>query len=211
MVEASGFITAGGRSSRMGRDKAWLELDGRAMIDRVIEALKPITANVHLIANSVEYSRLGFPVFADTNSGVGPLEAIRTALVHSPTEWVILVACDMPFVTRELFARLLNILEQVTTDAGLQAPDSRPEAVVPLNQQGLLEPLGAIYSIAALPAVTRLIDSGERKVSYLFERIPTRLVTFDEVKDLPGARLFFENINTPEDYELVKKSLILRP
>jgi molybdopterin-guanine dinucleotide biosynthesis protein A len=204
MVNASSFITAGGRSSRMGRDKAWLELDGRTMIERVIEAVKPVTTTISIIANSADYSRLGFPVFADTNLGVGPLEAIRTALANSPSEWVILVGCDMPFVTTDFFVLLLNITEQAITD-------SRPAAaVVPLNQKGLPEPLCALYSIAALPAVTGLIASGERKVSLLFERIPTRFVAFDEIKDLSASKHLFENINTPEDYENIQKSLIFR-
>ena len=217
MVKACGFITAGGRSSRMGRDKAWLELDGRPMIERVIEALKPITPHIHIIANSVEYSRLGLPVIADTNQGIGPLEAIRTALANSPTEWALLVGCDMPFVTSQLFARLLHIAAPETSDSGFPTADSRapayalqPAAVVPLNAQGLPEPLCAAYSIVALPTVTEVIASGGRKVSFLFERLATRLVAFDEMKDLPACELFFENINTPEDFENVQKSLILR-
>jgi molybdenum cofactor guanylyltransferase len=231
MVELSGFITAGGRSSRMGRDKAWLELDGRPMIGRVIEALTSVTTSLNIIANSPDYARLGFPVFADTYQGVGPLEAIRTALANSPTEWVILAGCDMPFVTTELFALLLNIASaeisnlkpQISTlspqplnsepqapDSGLRTQDSGLAAVVPLNANGLTEPLCALYSTAALQAVTELIDSGERKVSLLFERTRTRRVSFDEITNLPGAGLFFENINTPEDYERLQKSLIFQ-
>ena len=210
MVEASAFITAGGRSSRMGRDKAWLEIGGRPMIERVVEALKPVTTSIGIIANSDDYLRLGFPVFADTHTGVGPLEAIRTALANSPTEWVVLIGCDMPFVTSELFAFLLSIAEQETTDYGRRTADGGVAAVVPLNENGLPEPLCAVYSRAALPAVTALIADGGRKVSDLFDRTRTRFVAFDEVKDLPRAGLFFENINTPEDYESAQKSLILR-
>jgi molybdenum cofactor guanylyltransferase len=238
MVEVSGFITAGGRSSRMGRDKAWLELDGRSMIGRVIEALTPVTTSLNIIANSPDYARLGFPVFADSHQGVGPLEAIRTALANSPTEWIVLAGCDMPFVTTELFALLLSIAnaeisnlksqisnlspqplnsEPQAPDSGLRTQDSELRtqnsglaAVVPLNANGLTEPLCALYSTSALQAVTELIDSGKRKVSLLFERIPTRRICVDEITNLPGAGLFFENINTPEDYERMQKSLIFQ-
>ncbi|MEW6127750.1 MAG: molybdenum cofactor guanylyltransferase [Acidobacteriota bacterium] len=226
MKAISGFITAGGRSSRMGRDKAWLELDGRPMISRVIDALKPVTANLNIIANAEEYRRLGLPVFADVNTDVGPLEAIRAALANSPTEWVMLVGCDMPFVTWELFKFLIRIaIEEdacqndestfassdprlLTPDARLNSADLKPMAVVPLDAKGRLEPLCALYARAALPAVTQLIESGERKVSELFERINTRRVRFAELEDLANAELFFENVNTPEDYEKAKKSLI---
>ncbi len=194
----------------MGRDKAWLELDGQAMIERVIEAIKPVISNLHIIANSAAYSQLGFPVFADTNKGVGPVEAIRTALANSPTEWALLVGCDLPFVTKELFAFLLNTIERFSINSDLPTADFGLQAVVPLNARGMIEPLCALYSTAALRTVSELIESGERKISYLFERIPTRFIAFDEIKDLPASRLFFENINTPEDYETAQKSLIFR-
>src|SRR5437870_3479771 len=108
MTDAMGFITAGGHSSRMGTDKSWLELGGRAMIQRVIAALAPATTSVAIIANNDEYRRLGFPVFADTHADVGPLEAIRTALSNSSMPRIVLVGCDLPFVSSELFKFLLS-------------------------------------------------------------------------------------------------------
>ena len=176
----------------MGKDKAWLELDGRAMIEYVIAALAPVTTKVAIIANSLEYERLGLPVFADSQTGIGPLEAIRTALSNALTRRVVLVGCDLPFVTADLFKRLLNI------------PGDHA-ATVPVDSDGKLEPLCAIYRPEALPVVTDLIKLGERKVSLLFDRVPTRLVPFDELHDLEGSELFFENINTPEDYLRVRE------
>jgi molybdopterin-guanine dinucleotide biosynthesis protein A len=96
-MDVHGFVTAGGRSSRMGRDKAWLELDGRPMIQRVIEQLLLVVPSVTVIANDPEYDRLGLPVVADRNQAVGPLEAIRVALASSLAPSVLLVACDLPF------------------------------------------------------------------------------------------------------------------
>ena len=186
-MKADGFVTAGGNSSRMGRDKAWLELDGVTMIERVVAALRPVTGRVTVIANRPEYTRLNLTVVADTHTGVGPLEAIRTALANARHPRAVLVGCDLPFVTPELFTHLL----QVAGDA---------QAVVPLDDAGRLEPLCAVYSTAALGAVTELIAAGDRKVSRLFDRIPTRFVPFAELARLDGARLFFENINSPDDY-----------
>jgi len=171
----------------MGTDKSWLELGGRAMIEHVIAALVPVTSSVAIIANDPQYARLGFQVFADTNAGVGPLEAIRTALVNSTGARVLLVGCDLPFVTTALFSFLLDL-------------DGEHGAVVPLSGAGLLEPLCAVYSCEALGPATELIASGERKVSRLFDRLPTRFVTYDEIGHLRGAELFFQNVNTREDY-----------
>lgn len=172
----------------MGRDKAWLELDGTLMIERVVAALRPVTASVTIIANNPAYDRLNLPVVSDTHLDVGPLEAIRTALANSRQPLVVLAGCDLPFVTTQLFAHLLKVSNGV-------------QAVVPLDAGGRLEPLSAIYSTTALEAVTGLIAGGERKVSRLFDRISTRFVAFSEIHHFAGAGLFFENINSPEDYE----------
>ncbi|MEK6303943.1 MAG: molybdenum cofactor guanylyltransferase [Acidobacteriota bacterium] len=193
-MKAAGFVTAGGRSSRMGTDKSWLDLGGQAMIERVIGALAPVTSSVSIIANDPRYARLGLPVLADTNSGVGPLEAIRTALANSTTERVVLAGCDLPFVTSELFSFLLDL-------------ECEHQAVVPLSRDGLLEPLCAVYPREALTPVTELIASGERKVSRLFDRVRARLVAYDEIAHLPGAGLFFENINTREEYDRAARLL----
>jgi molybdopterin-guanine dinucleotide biosynthesis protein A len=147
-----------------------------------------VTESVTIIANRPEYARLNLPVVADTHIGIGPLEAIRTALANSRQPRVVLVGCDLPFITPQLFTHLL--------DVGGDA-----QAIVPLDDGGRLEPLCAIYSTLALASVTELIANGERKVSRLFERIPTRLVAFSEIHHLAGARRFFENINSPEDYQ----------
>jgi molybdopterin-guanine dinucleotide biosynthesis protein A len=196
-VDVTGFVTAGGLSSRMGRDKAWLDLGGSPMIRLVIQALAPVTSGVKIIANSEEYKRLGLPVFADKNTGIGPLEAIRNALEHSPTGRILLVACDMPFVTTELFALLLK-----------KAGDFK--AVVPAGPGGKLEPLCAAYHADALPEVERLIELGRFKVSHLFDLVSTRYVPFDEIDDLPGSKLFFMNVNTVEDFERARRLSGLR-
>jgi len=79
--------------------------------------------------------------------------------------------------------------------------------VVPVGADGKLEPLCAVYSAEVLPVVTNLIARGERKVSLLFDPISTRVVLFDELHHLKGAELFFENVNTPQDYTRATESL----
>src|SRR5215510_2774451 len=78
-VDVMGFVTAGGRSSRMGRDKAWLELGGRPMIAHVLDALRPVVTDIAVIANRDEYGALGVQIVPDTNRGIGPIEAVRTS------------------------------------------------------------------------------------------------------------------------------------
>ena len=191
MTDVSTFITAGGPSSRMGTDKAWLEIDGRPMIEHVIAALVPLTNRLAIIANHTEYERLGYPVYRDTNVGIGPIEALRTALSNAPTPRVILVACDLPLVTTELFRFLLEASEE-------------HYATVPVGPDGKLEPLCAVYHREALSAVNDLIEEGQRKIGLVFDRVPTRVIAFDELAHLSESDLFFENINSPEDYSKIR-------
>ena len=192
MSDISSFITAGGRSSRMGTDKAWLELDGRPMIEHVIAAVQPITPRVAIIANQPEYQRLGYPLFADSQSGIGPLEALRTALTYTATDRVILVACDLPFVKSELFRFLVEA-------------SSEHQATVPIGPDGKLEPLCAVYHRDALSVVNNLIVEGQRKIGLVFDRVATRIIAFAELAHLPGSDRFFANINTPDDYMRLRK------
>jgi molybdopterin-guanine dinucleotide biosynthesis protein A len=122
-----------------------------------------------------------------TETGIGPLEAIRTALANADTSYVILVGCDLPFVTSELFKLLLRSAETHC-------------ATVPVGADGKLEPLCAVYRTEALPVVSELIALGQRKVSMLFDRVTTRTLPFTDLCHLTGSERFFENINTPEDY-----------
>jgi molybdenum cofactor guanylyltransferase len=186
-MEVMGFVTAGGRSSRMGLDKAWLELGGRAMISHVLDALRPVVTDIAVIANRDDYAVLGVPIVSDSNRGIGPIEAVRASLAASRFDRVIVVGCDLPFVTPELFRYLLS-------QAG------RYQSVVPLDRDNIPEPLCAIYSRSSLPEVERMIKAGQFKISPLFKRIETLLVGFEELSGLRGSDLFFENINTPEEY-----------
>jgi molybdopterin-guanine dinucleotide biosynthesis protein A len=192
MSDISGFITAGGRSSRMGTDKAWLELDGRPMIEHVIAAVQSVTSRVAIIANRPEYQRLGYPLFVDSQSGIGPLEALRIALSYTATDRVILIACDLPFVKSELFRFLIEASNQ-------------HQATVPIGPDGKLEPLCAVYHRDALRVVSDLIDEGHRKIGLVFDRVATRVIAFAELAHLPGSDMFFANINTPEDYMRLRK------
>lgn len=190
MISTTGFITAGGQSSRMGTDKAWLIIDGKPMIEHVIDALAPATDEMAIIANSPAFSKFGLEVFPDSQTGVGPLEAIRTALANSHTPRVLLVACDLPFLTTEFFKLILSF-------------ECNHHAIVPVGPDGRQEPLCAIYDVRALKTVSRLIEQGYRKISILFDNVPTHFIPFEIINSLPGSDLFFENINTREDYERV--------
>jgi molybdopterin-guanine dinucleotide biosynthesis protein A len=160
------------------------------MIERAIDALEPVSESVSVIGGGDEYLRLGRPVIRDANPGIGPIEAVRTALANSASSHVVLLGCDLPFVTSELLSFLIDLRGDF-------------QAVVPIGKDLRPEPLCAVYSTGALAEVNEMIGRGDRKVRLLFEHVRTRFVPFGEIEHLSGSALFFENINTPEEYERV--------
>ena len=180
------FILAGGASSRMGTDKSQLRIEQQTFTERIAETLLEITNSVSIVGRDSDESSL--PRVADVYPKWGALGGIHAALTACEREWAIVVACDLPFVTSELFSYLAA--QRVDHDA-----------VVPIQADGRPQPLAALYSVApCLPQATALIEAGRRRPLDLLEAVKTRRVAFDELRNFARAQSFFVNINTPEDY-----------
>lgn len=183
------FILAGGQSRRMGRDKSQLLLENRTFTDRIAETLLEITDSVTLVGSRQTNSR--YAVATDIYPEWGALGGLHAALAACSREWAIVVACDLPFVTADLFNYLASLREN-------------HEAVVPLQADGRPQPLSSLYRIEpCLQRATELIEAGKRRPLDLLELVNTRWVPFKELRNLDQAEKFFVNINTPEDYDAV--------
>jgi molybdopterin-guanine dinucleotide biosynthesis protein A len=186
MLEVEGFILAGGKSSRMGTDKARLQLGAESFTERISAELFSVCKSVRVVG-AVEPSE-GWTVVPDVYGEWGALGGLHAALYACRAEWAGVVACDLPFVTGELFGRLADLSKNF-------------EAVVPVQADGRVQPLCALYRTEpCLLRVEELIAGGERRPRMLLERVKTRRVLPPELADLAGAELFFTNVNTPEDY-----------
>lgn len=186
MSAPEAFIFAGGGSTRMGTDKALLELEGQAFVLRIAAAIRPIAQSVTLVGRRIQVGEL--ESIPDLRPGLGPLAGLESALAASATERTLVVACDLPFVTTALLELLLARSEAL--------PDG---AVVPLDSDGRVSPLCAVYPRSALPLVTELLDRGERTPRALLVRISTDLVPFADYAHLDGAAELLRNVNTPAD------------
>jgi molybdopterin-guanine dinucleotide biosynthesis protein A len=181
-MSRTGFVLAGGCSSRMGRDKALLEVEGSLLICRVAEAVTAAAGAVALIGDPAKYSNLGYPVFPDTFRGCGPLAGIHAALAASSADWNLVVACDMPEVEAPFLGRLLDLAKQRGTDC-----------LLPAGESGRPEPLCGVYHRRALPAIQRALESGIRKVLDGLAGLRVEVVPVGESEP-------FRNINTPRDW-----------
>jgi molybdopterin-guanine dinucleotide biosynthesis protein A len=187
--QLQGFILAGGQSRRMGTDKSQLRLQSQTFVDKIAATLQGVAGSITLVG--ARYSHPRFPSVADVYPGWGALGGLHAALSACKSEWAVVVACDLPFVTAELFQYLASL----RTDH---------EAVVPLQSDGRPQPLSALYRIQpCLPRATELIESGHRRPLDLLELVNARWVPFSELTNLAQAEKFFVNINTPDDYDAV--------
>jgi len=185
-------VLAGGESRRLGRDKALEHIRGQTLIERVVEGIAPLTAEVIVVAGSPAQAAALPPmpdvqVVSDRYPGCGSLGGIFTGLSASREPWVLVVACDMPFLNPRLLRRLMAMRRDV-------------DAVIP-HLKGQPEPLHALYSKTCLEPMERMLQAGQLKIAPLFEQVRVRYVdetTIDRID--PDHRSFF-NINSPADLE----------
>jgi molybdenum cofactor guanylyltransferase len=185
----AGFILAGGESSRMGRDKALLELGGISLLVRTVRLLDSVTAPASVISNVNAYRSLGVHLIGDDWPGAGPLGGIATALRASPAQWSLVVACDLPYLHKSWLDYLVA-----------RALVSTADAVVPLSAHGL-EPLSAVYHKRSEPAIRSVLEQGTRKLTDGLKKLCLETIEPAEWKGFDSEGLLFKNMNSPGDYK----------
>lgn len=181
--DATAVILAGGRSSRMGRDKSLLTTDNIPLIKKIASQLEGFFQEIIIGANDMEkYRFLHLRVVPDLEKGKGPLMGIYSTLLSSKNETNFVVACDIPDLDMNYVAELIG-----------QAEDH--QIVVPIHSDGQLEPLFAVYRKSILENIKKLLDADRRKIRLLFESVDVKYLP------LPDEGKWYKNLNTIEDYQ----------
>lgn len=180
-MQASGFVLAGGQSSRMGRDKALLPYRGTTLVEYMASLVREAVGSVALIGDPAKFGRFGLPVIADEIPGRGPAGGIYTALRSCQTDWNLILACDMPDVPLSLLRDLVRAAERAERACiAATGPDSRPE------------PLCAVYHRRCVPALGRAIQDNRLKMRELLNEIGWA--------GLSASSAALANVNTPEEW-----------
>jgi molybdenum cofactor guanylyltransferase len=188
VADITGFILAGGRSTRMGDDKAFLDWHGRPLLDHALALARSVAAKVHVVGSRVKFGDYG-EVVEDTYADRGPLAGIHAALAASTTELNLVMAVDMPFIE----PRFLEYLA-AQTRAGTAA-------VTLPRIAGRWQPLCAVYRRVFLGPADAALRAGRNKIDALFAEVPVRIVDEDELRRLAFAASMFDNLNTREEFE----------
>lgn len=184
-MRKAGFVLAGGRSSRMGQDKALLPWGESTVLDCVARAVRAAAGSVVLIAPPGRYPQFRGRVLPDSRPGQGPLAAIEAALGFTQAEWNLVVACDMPRLTAALLGQLLHAACAAGRDADCLVPST----------QSRLHPLAAVYHQRCLPEFSRALDEGHRRLLDAVARV--RAVSWPVP---PEDEPLFTNVNTAEEW-----------
>jgi molybdopterin-guanine dinucleotide biosynthesis protein A len=187
-MKAAAIILSGGKSSRMGTNKALLKINEKTNIERIRDRLKPHFDDIILVTNNSEdYQFLGLKMINDLYPGMGPLAGVHAGLNASDYEVNVIVACDMPFVSGEL-------AEILATKLG------NYDAVVPVIH-GMQHPLFSVFKKGMAATFENCIRGERLRMKHLLDHVNTLYVT---EKDLPGfndlEHIFF-NMNNPEEYQ----------
>ncbi|HEY5531187.1 MAG TPA: molybdenum cofactor guanylyltransferase [Candidatus Anoxymicrobiaceae bacterium] len=191
---ATGIILAGGASTRMPGDKAFMEVGGRRVIDIQLEVLEGLFDEILIVTNAARFSSLtGFHgeaarIVEEPVKGKGPLGGILSGLMLSSSRENFVVACDMPFIKRDAVRYILGNLE------GYQV-------AVPKTEKGL-EPLHAAYDRGCVEMIRGQLDEGNLKVTGFFDKVPVREIPWEELKRFDPTGKFLLNINSPTDMEV---------
>ncbi len=188
----TGAILAGGRSTRMGTNKALLPFDGQRIIEGLVGKLRPLFAEILVIANDPSaYADLGVPIWPDRIPEKGSLGGLYTAVHHSALPQAFCIACDMPLANPAVIAYLRD------QAAGY-------DVVVPRTAEGY-QPLHAVYGKNCLPHMEAMIRADRLKIDRLFQVVRLRTVEEDELRALDPSLAGFVNVNTREELEAARR------
>ena len=180
---------AGGQSSRMGSNKALLEWQGKSLLQHALDKVAHITNETFIVTNELTHPSI--PTYPDLIPNAGPVGGIHTALDRSLSEYLLVLACDMPLVSQGL---LLYLKQHI---------DPKYDAIIPVFYESI-EPLCAIYHSGCAKAFETCIDVGQLKLSTIASELRTLYLPITD--DLPFySRNLFFNVNTPADLRKLKE------
>ncbi|MBI5967147.1 MAG: molybdenum cofactor guanylyltransferase [Deltaproteobacteria bacterium] len=178
----------------MGENKAFLQVNGERIIDRIRNLFSNLFDEILLVTNSpLEYPDLNLRMVADLTPGKGALGGIYTGLFHASHSHAFVAACDMPFLNKALISHLINLSPSY-------------DIVIPKTEDGF-QPLHAIYSQKCLPFMEDLLRKNNLKIIDFFHRVKKREVPTQEILPLDPKLASFLNVNTPEDLARAKDCL----
>ncbi len=188
----TGIILSGGKSTRMGENKAFIKIEGIPIIQRIHTLFEKLFKEIIIVTDQIErFSNINGKIYADLFPNKGVLGGIYTGLFFANFQYAFCAACDMPFLKESVIKFLMKEIEDY-------------EVIVPKTKDGL-QPLHAIYSKNCLEPIKKIINQNKYKILDLYPMVRVKIIMEKEFSNLDPINESFININTPEDLCLLKK------
>jgi len=181
----TGIILAGGKSSRMGQDKAFLKLNGKTFIEHSIEAIKPLVYEIIIVSDNADCEMFNLKCVNDVIKNSGPLAGIYSGLINSKTDYNLVLSCDIPLITAD-------VLKQLIID---DEPDIDIKQIV---SNGKPMPLIALYKKRCETLFFKLLQNDERRLHVALNQCKVKNIEMN-----PENELSTTNINTPEELKKI--------
>ena len=192
----TGIILSGGKSTRMGEDKAFIELEGVPIVRRIYTLFKELFQEVIIVTNQQElFKNFDSKIYSDLIPNQGALGGLYTGLFFSTFQYSFCVACDMPFLKKALVQYIINHIEG-------------EDVIVPRTEDGL-QPLHAIYSKNCLDPIKIIMEQGKYKIIDFYNQVNVKIVEEKDFTVLDPLRESFINVNTPDELHSIIKGRTL--
>ncbi len=182
-MQITGIILSGGQSTRMGTDKALIQINGKTLLENVIQICQPVCSQIFISSNNLTHEKFGYKIIPDEIKNCGPLGGIYSCLKQSETDWNFVISVDAVFVQPEFVSFLISEIGNY-------------DAVVPLHDSGK-EPLIALYQKRGLKEMIKMLGNKNYKMQNLLNAINTNFV--DSQKWIGKFPDIFRNLNQPND------------
>lgn len=190
----TGVILSGGKNTRMGTNKAFLEFEGERLIDRTIRLYQELFDEIIVVTNDPQcYLDLNVTIVSDVIKGKGALGGIYTGIFYASCPHAFVAACDMPFLNKAFIEYMIGLIGSY-------------DIVVPHGERaGEMEPLHAIYAKSCLPPIKNLLKKDELKIVGFYQGLKVRVIPELTVRRFDPYKRMFLNVNTKEDLETMKR------
>ena len=185
----TGIILAGGKSSRMGTEKGFVQLEGITFMERIIGALNPLANQILMVTDNADYDVFKHPRIEDIIKNSGPLAGLYTGLCHSKTEYNLVLSCDVPFINAQALRKLINEMED-----GID--------VVQFKSQNRTIPLVAIYRKHCINICLELLKKGEKRLLVALNHLKVKTIVVDS-----GMEIHLKNINTKDQLKKLQNAV----
>ncbi len=195
----TGVILSGGKNTRMGTNKAFLEFNGERLIDRTISIFKEIFDEIIVVTNEpLSYLNLDVTIVSDVIKGKGALGGVYSGIFYASSDHVFITACDLPFLNTSFIEYMMGSIEHYD----IIVPEKRVE--LSGQMELLMEPLHAIYSKNCLPTIKNLLSKDKLKITGIYKGLKVKIIPEKTVKEFDHCERMFINVNTKEDLARIK-------